>query len=664
MGQADRHSRRTPNQNQDQFHTPDKPASSLSTTKLKRAPARLGSLVDTPATTPALAPSTASSTARSSRKSSGLSVQGQTTLTQIDFVKRSQNQESDDYDDDDREFGYIDEAERNTARNARDVIEIEDNEDEDETLDVDDDTDTPPTTTWTSKRALSARLKNVSAKSKKNSNENDRISKKGRRKSSHKKDKGPQKDDKTLTQMNYVRRIVLDPEEDEDGELKLEYAFITPKKKNFERQPIQKREADDVQQGQSYSSAPLSQHKKRKLSPSSNSQGSDQTENKENLKASRSPATPRKIMKVEIPSSQSPESPGVAFITSSQFRHNTRSPQMRGFRISNQHNAKGKSPDLEGLDATHTAYIHPDVELGRSQLEPMPPSPSQAQRKPTEPCPPKMAHIERQAVTSKTETSSPQHRLTSTHRTVIYETDADTDYSDFEDDLPNSPSSPHVGPSNVNWQAHITDAPGIPNIESQELPPPPPPEHEVDPGALPPDSTLLSDASILYQRIHAATQFPLDPVPMINTQKMAELFPDDSNGLHSLTAPSQPSTPTKPPSVPIQTESQTLDESQDQFKSQGAGELQTEVIPESSPVAQDESSTRFDPAMRAVVVQVESSQPIDQIQRRRMEGNDDVRRGMLSRSQILSSSVMESVPIPAFWMSSQDSVGEYVLPET
>ncbi|KAJ0426529.1 hypothetical protein BJY00DRAFT_272392 [Aspergillus carlsbadensis] len=655
MGQGDRPNRRTPNPSSDQFRTPDKPGPlSSSSRKLKRAPARLGFLVDTPATAPGSAPSTASSTTKPSRKSSARIDQAQTTLTQIDFVDWPQNPESDDGDDG---CDYIDNTARNAARNAQEVIEIED--DDSGTFEDSRDLEYRSFTTSKSKRTPSIKSGKAPPKPKKTSNDKNGSSKKGCKKSGDNKKKGSQKDDKTLTQMNYVQRIVIEPDQDS----KMEYVFLSPKKKDAERQIVQKRGVDDVQQDQSYNPQPLDQHRKRKLSSLSDSKGSDGKRNEGGLKASRPPAIPRKTAKTEIPSSQSPESPGVAFITSSQFRHNTGSPQNPGFQAVTQPYVKAESPELDELHETRKAPIYSVP----SHFDPMSPSPSQARRKSTEETPPAVAHAIHRADTAKLEASSPSNRPSSTHRTVIYETDADTDYSESEDDPLNVPSSPHRQPINAyDLQSPSEDDLVSPNIRSQELPPPPSPEQDVDLGPLPNDSALLSDASILYQRIHAATQFPLDPIPTINTQKMAELFPDDSTGLHSLTAPSQSSTPMKPPSVLNQRERLMHDESQDQSEFQEAGDMQTEVVPESSPIpiVQHERFTRVGPAAPGVVVQVESSQPGDRIQRRRTEGQDAARRGILSRSQILSSSVMESVPIPAFWMSSQDSVGEpYALPE-
>ncbi|KAL3452396.1 hypothetical protein BJX65DRAFT_266079 [Aspergillus insuetus] len=654
MGQGDKPNDRTPNPKSDQFRTPNKPAPpSSSSRKLKRAPARLGFLAGTPGITPGSAPSTASSTTKSSRKSSARVDQAQTTLTQIEFVDRSQNLESNDDDDG---FGYIDNTGRNAAKNAQEVIEIED--DGNGTSEDSCDPEYRSLNTSKSKRTQNIKSEKDPRKPKKTSNDKDGSSKKGRKKSGDKKEKGQRKDDKTLTQMNYVKRIVVEPDQD----LKTEYAYIAFQKKDAERQTVQKREADGMQQDQSCNPETLDQHKKRKLSPLSDSKGSDGKRNEGGLKLSRTPATPRKTAKKEIPSSQSPESPGIALITSSQFRHNTRSPQNPSFKALTQPDVKAVSPKLDELYGTRKAPIYPVL----SQFDPMSPSPSQAQRKLTEPTPPDVPHAIHQTKPAKHEASSPSNRPSSTHRTVIYETDADTDYSESEDDPLNLPSSPHNKPRNAHdHQAPFEDDLESPNTESQELPPPPLPEQEVDSGPLPIDSTLLSDASILYQRIHAATQYPLDPIPTINTQKMAELFPEESTGLHSLTAPSQSSTPMKPPGVPNQRGRLTQDESQDQFESQEAGDMQTEVVPESSPIVHHESLTRFGPAAPGVVVQVESSQPGDRIQRGRTEGQDAARRGILSRSQILSSSVMESVPIPAFWMSSQDSVGEpYALPES
>lgn len=82
-------------------------------------------------------------------------------------------------------------------------------------------------------------------------------------------------------------------------------------------------------------------------------------------------------------------------------------------------------------------------------------------------------------------------------------------------------------------------------------------------------------------------------------------------------------------------------------------------MPESSPVTRQESGIELNPSMphescaSESVVQVESSQPADKLNKNaRMDQDSGPRRFMLS------SSVMESIPMPPLWVGSQDSVGE------
>lgn len=158
----------------------------------------------------------------------------------------------------------------------------------------------------------------------------------------------------------------------------------------------------------------------------------------------------------------------------------------------------------------------------------------------------------------------------------------------------------------------------------------------------------MSDASIFYQRLQPATQFPFEPIPALNTQKLSELFPNYGSTQYAKPAAADSSRKAPAPFLQTQTQSQEAD--------------QTEIVPESSPIReQDENSAEPDavfqrPQVPESVVQVESSQPVDR-------GNHGP-GGILSRSQLLTSSVMESVPLPNFWMGSQDSVGEpYSLPD-
>lgn len=639
MGQGDRET--VTSTIPDRFRTPNKPASA---SKLKRAPARLGSFANTPGPTSTSTPSTDSTP--SFRNSST----DQSTLTQIDFVTVSQQDESDE------DFNYIDDSEKK----AREVIEVEDDDDEQGN---NRDVDYRPPSTSRAKKGRRVKSDPAPLKQKNVSTHGERHSGKGRRKSGNMKDKAPQKDDKTLTQMNYVQRVLVEPDED----VKLEYAYITPKKKNPKRQTANTDKADALPLQETYISEPSSKQKRRKLSPSSEEKGLHKMEGNLQKKVKGSSVTPRKSTRTEIPSSQSPESPGIAFITSSQFRSATRSPKTRALKSPNEpfikEESRGPIDQRDSSRSPQIACVDGKPSLGHFNSPCLPPSRLDTAKDTTE-------FNEPPSLPSDTATNTPdsrQHRGP-LQRTVVYETDAESDDGDSGDELLDFPSSLRNGnASNANYETQSEDDSNPPDTESQELPAPPLPGQGIDSGSYPPESNLLSDASICYQRLHPATQFPLEPVPTINTQKMAELFPNESNGLHTLT-PSPSSSPMQARLEPKrQMVCQTQYTDEDQAESQDANEIPTEVVPGSSPVARDDDGTSLNrraPAASDAVVQVESSQAVDRAHRQRTVGQDSAPRGMLTRSQILTSSVMESVPLP-FWMSSQDSLGEpYSLPDT
>ncbi|KAL4887171.1 hypothetical protein BJY04DRAFT_177508 [Aspergillus karnatakaensis] len=635
----------------DRFRTPDKPASA---SKLKRAPARLGLLQDTPAPTAisTATPSTAS-TSRSSKRTPTWSVQGQPTLTQIDFVTVPRGGSDD-------EFDYI----GNSEKNHREVIEIED---DDNKLDNEEDADYEPSSTSRSKRVRGIRFDPDPPRPRKTPASSGGKTGKGRRKSGEKKEKVAPKDDKTLTQMNYVRRIVLEPDDD----VKLEYAYITPRKKDTGRQTATTVAVEDVQQPPTYTPKSSNQHKRRRLSPAADAKKIPHTDDHHDTKVTRSPSTPRKSIRTEIPSSQSPESSGVAFITSSQFRGATRSPSKRTTNPLKGEYIKEElsgSPEIKDTSRSPVQTPYPSNELPGCDNKPLPPLPLQLEG--TENTPLSAKGTPKHAGEALAEVSISKQRPRPSQRTVVYETDAESD-DDFEGGLPDVPSSDREDITELGDEPQDDGTPETPNTESQELPLPPIFENDTNTGLVPSESHLLSDASICYQRVQHATQFPLEPVPTINTQKMAELFPEDSNGLHTLSSISQPSSPMKTPRAPRPQNPQIVSQTQEsdpvQPESQEPKRTATEVVPESSPVARHADHASLKRRVSSgnnVVVQVESSQPVDRAQRHQTAGAEPRRRGVITRSQILTSSVMESITLPAFWMSSQDSVGEpYTLPD-
>ncbi|KAL4803750.1 hypothetical protein BDV18DRAFT_144360 [Aspergillus unguis] len=627
------------------FYTPDKPASS---SKLRRAPARLGSLAATPGPTSTSSPSIAS-TARSGKRNSSKFSRDQTTLTQIEFVRRP------DSDDD---LDYIDDSGRDTGE----VIEIEDDEVE---RDNGRDLEYKPLSASRRKSNRAVRFDSAPPKlQKKSSVLSDVSSGRGRRKSGEKKAKEGQRDDNTLTQMKYVQRIDLAGPDFDDA--KLEYAYITPKKREAERQPVNSGTANGFNPA-SYMSEPTSERKRIKLSPVSEPNGVQKFEQSPERKLKPSPTTPRNSTRTEIPSSQSPESPGIAFMTSSQFRNATQLLEKREQTPSNEPHIKkeftGSSEPMGPSKAVQLPYVDEKQPLG----DPKPLFPPTAQQELAEITP--NATSTEKSASDITIPPNPSQRPAASQRTVVYETDAESDYGDFDDDLADVPSSPGgkdtADPGDKSQGENETI---YPDTESQELPPPPVPQNDTNSGPFPSQSNIQSDASICYQRLYPDTQFPLEPVPTINTQKMAELFPEESNGLRTI-SPTPSSSPQKTRKAPAYSMiPQTQDLEDGQVASQNLVKRPTEIIPESSPVAHHEGSAslnRHVPAAMDVVVQVESSQPADRARRQSTLGNDSAPRHMLTRSQILTSSVMESVPMPAFWLSSQDSVGEpYSLPDS
>jgi hypothetical protein len=480
-------------------------------------------------------------------------------------------------------------------------------------------------------------------------------------------EKSTGKRNKTLTQMDFVRRyITID---DDDDDLNMGYIQPTLHKKDIRsEQKTPMPESNKIQPAKILSPAKRNRVFEEELDlstgdpiPQPNAiQEREHGNENECQRVSAVPVTPQKSRMREIPSSQTPESPGLAIITSSQFRSATRSPSKKN--LSNPTDQpippiKEESPETrtvvedsqdlmnESLRRTTTLdsqsthnYLNMSQPNNNEDFpSSAPPVESDIQEIPTE------------------ENEKPRTGATKREKTVIYETDADSDYDDSEDS-PNRDSvklstkkTPQANCHQASSQAtqhslesFKSDSPELPLPDVQSSP-------NLDDA--PPFETLMSDASICYQRMQAATQFPHEPIPTLNTQKMAELFPHEGGTQISKvgTGPLNHSRSQVPGPF-----------SRTQTQSQGDKEP-TEMVPESSPIREreqreDDHATFQRPRAPKSVVQVESSQAVDR---------DPHWQGQaLSRSQLLTSSVMESIPMPNFWMGSQDSVGEpYSLPE-
>ncbi|KAJ5899526.1 hypothetical protein N7495_004270 [Penicillium taxi] len=429
---------------------------------------------------------------------------------------------------------------------------------------------------------------------------------KGKRKST---DKSSTKRDKTLTQMDFVRRYITIDDDDDDVNLRYtQLAMPNDFSSKAKQQPTSEKKSSlttpvpqPVKHHHRTYEGELDLSTGEPISDLGQSQSADlDNATKGSLNP---PVTPRKSRKLEIPSSQSPESPGIAIITSSQFCSATRSPLKRKspnitHKLENCHNEESSSPQQD--DAQGQGNMSPLQKPTSRSPKPLISSSQHhymLERTSNEP-----------SVTSKPQGLSPHDsesrpKIGPGSRMVVYETDGETDESDSGGYL--SDDSQEIPLPNAEPSAGLDF------------------EHQSE--------TLMSDSSVLYQRMHLATQFPHEPIPTLNTQGLSALFATQGN-----TEYLEP--------LPLQSITQTEEVDQ------------TEIVPESSP-ARDAESNKGEsqivfqrPRAPDSVVQVESSQPVDR-------SHQQV-KGVLSRSQLLTSSMMDSVPLPQFWMGSQDSVGE------
>ncbi|KAJ5221305.1 uncharacterized protein N7469_010192 [Penicillium citrinum] len=653
-----KHSRKTgilPEDNNNHFRTPRKP-STAATHLLSRS------------TTSNTAPSPAISTPSTVRKGNPLPpIRAQSTLTQIDFIPQPTNVDNDQWD-------YLAEEHHDGAQNRQKSAHLDDGSESETDY-------RPPLRT----RANSSRFEtnNDHPKRRRKSNmtpirtvgqgqslQSGQTPKasgagRGKRKST---EKQSAKRDKTLTQMDFVRRYI--PIEDSDDN-DVNMAYIQPSP----QLPIEKDEAREqdasatITKAVKFEPTVSSKRNRRMLEheidlstgetiTSGESQNTNMLNTQKYAPPSKPPLTPQKYRKLEIPSSQSPESPGLTSITSSQFNAATRSPLKRiplNFGLQ-EDIVKQESPPAS-LMAGDSQY-HENASQARSPTRLSLFQEENAQQEQS------ISADVAKKVNSHVEESDYMERLpedkgwkphrSQRERTVVYETDAESSASEFDpaENESLNPTNEEILRERVSHL--VDDGSGLPSDDSQEppLPETQPPE---DLGFDPPSEPPMSDASAYYQRVQPATQFPLEPVPALNTQKLHELFPNDDNtqSPQHKPVPAHSYQKFQGPFLQSQTQGQRENPEQDH----------TEVVPESSPMREQQDhmdeadgSVFQRPPAPGSVVQVESSQPVHR--------GDSGPGNILSRSQLLTSSVMESIALPNFWTASQDSVGEpYSLPE-
>jgi hypothetical protein len=156
-------------------------------------------------------------------------------------------------------------------------------------------------------------------------------------------------------------------------------------------------------------------------------------------------------------------------------------------------------------------------------------------------------------------------------------------------------------------------------------------------------NTSGSEPSILCCRNFMS--IPLDPITSdveIPPERLAELFPPPSileNDATDLPLPDLPRS-----DVVCRT----------QISQQDPADISTEFVPESSQIQKQYTALRNDvhPPSPPCVILVESSQPADH--HPSAHAGHEEPRCILTASQLLTDSLMESVPGPPAWMSSQE----------
>ncbi|KAJ5928835.1 hypothetical protein N7466_007791 [Penicillium verhagenii] len=473
-------------------------------------------------------------------------------------------------------------------------------------------------------------------------------------------EKPPTKRDKTLTQMDFVRRYI--PIDDEDNDMNLGYIQPT-----FQRSTPRtlKKEVKVESMDLKTQPSPTSARRNRRvleaeldlstgepISDAATSQAVDSGNTTYNGEIRGGPVTPLK-RKLEIQSSQSPESPGLAIITSSQFRSATRSPLRQKapeFARESENSIKEESPQSQQLVEDSQGQWHVSPEKTPTAESPKgliasTQHPTFGERLAS------CAPPSQSTATPRQMSNDQEPKRTQRERTVVYETDAETDQSESEDSINEGPTSPpRLHESQICDTSIIQHDPWshLPD-DSQELPLPG--VHSSDNQDYEPLSEApMSDASAYYQRRQPATQFPHEPIPRLSTQRLRELFPNEGCSQHPNSGSAPPPTGQKFHGPFLQTQTQQSQDGED-----------PELVPESSPAQGQENDTEesqvvFQRPRLPESIQVESSQVVDRAKPRA--------GGLLSRTQLLTSSLMESVPLPDFWMGSQDSVGEpYSLPD-
>jgi hypothetical protein len=469
--------------------------------------------------------------------------------------------------------------------------------------------------------------------------------------------------------MDFVRRFIPLPDsDDEDLNLYEEKALANnDKETEANEEGMEKDELED-----------LTPRKRRKLndnnvSPSHaiKSKVSPDEKKPPLLSASGTqPKTPQKGRRFEIPSSQTPESPQQVLVPSPGIRQVRRLPieallshrtETNIPKIPLQHAPEQVQDQQMQTDETKSQDFDfaDDDKVASAMI-----SSSQLLQASIEN---ETAISESDAIQPTLQQPEPPPLSSAPKKTIVYDTDEETDYGDLEED--NLPEISIGAKALEEWAEPIDSSSRDHTSQncdySDDLPPIPNSGTDLEiTGNILSDSALPSESSVYYRRPARYTQYPNEPVPMMNTQKIAELFPvtEENDDPMSTIQTSVPSTRVPVPSSGHDHSdafgSETATPTQDDYAKRSI-----EVVPESSPITRSYDAARsvpsaMAPPTRESIVLVESSQLVDRLNRQNnsMDAGKSLRR-LFSTRDFLTDSVMESIPAPP-WMASQDSIGE------
>ncbi|KAK2754276.1 hypothetical protein FQN54_007156 [Arachnomyces sp. PD_36] len=380
--------------------------------------------------------------------------------------------------------------------------------------------------------------------------------------------------------------------------------------------------------------------------------------------------TPKKQQKWEIPSSQSPESPGFIMAENSPrsplktkslnatlapvSRSNKQTPspvKTASWNLSQTRRqpreATSKSPITVESQYTPRTLVTDNETPGTSPMlasaaksregdrPPPPQSPLSSKSKPIEnPCGSGDAGKVNDSTTPK---ASANH--------VVYDTDEESE-DEFQDDPPHSLEQ-GVAPGALD-QTHGEDdsgdmhGPSNTGVGSHS--------HSGETGtAHDNQSTAISHASLLYCR--RPQDFPRDPTASelsnIDPDRLADLFPANEQETMGST-------------LPPYSHSESISR-QPPRAEQNPADLSTEFIPESSQHPAEEEGYDVPQSSPPEVILVESSQPSNsKTQEKRSESqHSTINHDIFAASQLLPDSLLESIPgPPPHWMFSDDTSHE------